>query len=255
MQRIPHDATKYRNNPVELVNIANRQRIGWLLDPYTKLLIPGNGANGSTAITDLTGKALTVIGNTNISTSQSIIGGSSIYFDGSGGYLSLADSDDWDFGSGDFTVDFWSFIPNASSPDWPCIMEIGITNNSIEIVQHVSGLLYGLAIKISGTWYKSLVALSSNTWQHLCFVRNGNNLKIFISGTQVGSTFNVTGVSVSSSGIITIGKNDSINSFDDYFNGYLSHIRISKGIARWTSNFTPPSKISDYYQMNNYIGA
>lgn len=258
MQRIPHDATKYRNNPVELMNIANRQRIGWLLDPYTKLLIPGNGTNGSTTITDLTGKTVTVSGNTNISTAQSIIGGSSIYFDGTGDYLSLADSADWDFGTGAFTIDFWMRYSSKASAE--TILGIVQDENNVLLVRFPSDSNnFNLLVVTGGSAtlnFSVLHSMIADTWYHIAVVRGWasgtNNFAITVNGSSIGST--TTSLTVPNySGSLYIGQDVGNN--NAAFHGYLSYIRISKDIARWTSNFTPPSKLSDYCQMNNYIGA
>ena len=79
------------------------------VDTYTKLLLHNNSNDSSTSFIDSsgTGKAVTANGDAKISASQSKFGGSSALFDGTGDYLSLADSDDWNFGSGDFTIDGW----------------------------------------------------------------------------------------------------------------------------------------------------
>src|SRR5690554_1699309 len=82
------------------------------VDPYfasVVLLLHGDGTDGSTTITDNSGSAHspTVNGNSQIDTAESQFGGASVLFDGSGDYLEYADSADWDFGTGDFTVEFW----------------------------------------------------------------------------------------------------------------------------------------------------
>lgn len=256
LQKIPHDVMKYRNNPVELLDISKRNRIGseYALTANTKLLITGAGENNSTTILDSTGKTITRAGDTKISTTQSIIGGSSIYFDGTGDYLSLADSADWDFGSGDFTIDFWvrftslpvhtakAFIYNHRY-DGSNLVEVSILNTS--------GTYYCVLDVYSGGSYTlnvtKQVSLSVDTWYHISLVRNGTSISFFIGGIIAGTstTTSVTLPNIAST--VNIGRwaGDGL-----YLNGYLSHLRITKGQALWTSNFTPPKYIS-----NNYIGA
>ncbi len=75
----------------------------------TKLLIQSNNTDGSKNIEDTSifGKEVTVNGDVQHSTGANKLGNTSLYFDGTGDYLHLNDSADWDFGSGDFTIDFW----------------------------------------------------------------------------------------------------------------------------------------------------
>jgi len=84
---------------------------------YTKLLLHADGSNGSTVFGDssLSAHGVTAYGNAKISTTQSKFGGSSAYFDGSGDYLGAGDSNDWDIGSADFTLDFWVRPSNVGS--------------------------------------------------------------------------------------------------------------------------------------------
>src|SRR3990167_5725818 len=75
-------------------------------DSYTQLLLHCDGVDAATTFTDEIGKAVTANGNAQIDTAQKKFGTASGLFDGTGDYLSLADSDDWNFGAGDFTIDF-----------------------------------------------------------------------------------------------------------------------------------------------------
>jgi hypothetical protein len=79
-----------------------------------------------------------------------------------------------------------------------------------------------------------------NTWYHVALVRSGNSWYIFQNGSQLGSTVTNSGAIQDYSGSVYIGK----YGFDKsplYFSGWLDEFRVSKGIARWTSNFTPPA--------------
>jgi len=80
----------------------------WTADSYTKLLLHFDGPDGSTVMQDSSGtnKVISAHGNAHIDASQHKFGSSSVYFDGDGDFLSIPDNDDWNFGSGDFTIDF-----------------------------------------------------------------------------------------------------------------------------------------------------
>jgi hypothetical protein len=97
---------------------------------------------------------------------------------------------------------------------------------------------------------------SLNTWYHFAVVRNGANLKCFINGSQIGSTYNIsTKILRNSTAFFTVGAStayDNESSWENYFNGYIDEARISKGIARWTSNFTPPTTAYGSDTLNDY---
>lgn len=186
-----------------------------------------------------TQKTVTANGNAQISTAQSKFGGASAYFDGTGDYLSIPDSDDWNYGSGDFTIECWirttsigtvqEIISQIDSGGYkPVYFAI---NSAGKIVLYASsnGTSYDIA---NGT--ASTSTLSTNTWYHIALVRNSNLFKVYLNGieeisvTSSSSLFNADGT-------LRIGSGNGGN----YFIGYIDEIRISKGIARWTSAFTP----------------
>jgi hypothetical protein len=94
------------------------------IDQFTTLMIHSNTYNGDTSFVDASPSAhpISVYGNTHNSTLQAKFGNSSIYFDGSGDYLNIANHNDWNFGDQDFTIDFW-VRPNRAGQSF--IMEFG----------------------------------------------------------------------------------------------------------------------------------
>jgi len=209
------------------------------LSPYTKLLLKTTG-DGS--ITDVTGKAVTVAGNTNISTAQSIIGGSSIYFDGSGDYLSLADSDDWFLDAGDFTIDAWVYF-NAytTNTNYPVFTQYVDNDNFLEFtIADGAPNMLRLFVRVGGlpkAYYLYNWSANINTWYHIAVSRVGSRINV----TIIQSVLTYSIPNLASNFYIGYSQRDAA-----YFNGYLSHIRITKGLARWTSNFTPPTTDAEY---------
>jgi len=170
-------------------------------------------------------------GNTQHDTAQSKIGGSSIYYDGSGDYLDL-DTNNLkmldSIGTGDFTIEFWIRYASVNSYQW---FIGGDTSNMFDIIQIPSNLRMILA----GTEYTFSHSPSTNTWYHYAVSRNNGSLRAFVNGTQIGTTQsssdNINGQSLIS------GKQFN----DQYqFNGWLDEIRLSNS-ARYTSNFTAPT--------------
>ena len=213
-------------------------------DSYTKALLHMDGSDGSTTFTDESGKTWTANGNAQIDTAQSKFGGASGLFDGSGDWLHTSDSEDFNVGSGNFTIDFW-LRRNVTGVQ----QYIAGQNDSSASASSFSFVFYTVvADKIrfqvysGGTAYniESTATISdTTTWHHVAGVRDGNVLRLFIDGTQEG-TVSVTGVTVNNStNQISIGRTGEYNG--GYLNGWIDEFRFSKGIARWTANFTPPT--------------
>ncbi|MDP2939998.1 MAG: LamG-like jellyroll fold domain-containing protein [Candidatus Omnitrophota bacterium] len=169
------------------------------------------------------------------------------------GYLSIPDSDNWNFGSGDFTIDFWVRFNTTPVDD----MFIAHTNNFTSLafyLQMASGGNLRFAYYSGGvTYYKEFPwSPSANTWYHVALVRTGNNLMAFVDGTQIGSTLTITGSIDDSTDLLYIAAFNNSGSPIAFLNGWLDELRISKGIARWTENFSPPTE--EYTSsLQNYV--
>jgi hypothetical protein len=83
-------------------------------------------------------------------------------------------------------------------------------------------------------------SLSLNTWYHVAVSREGNVHRLFLNGTLEGST--TQSYNVSSTSVSYIGTNQyALGASNRSFYGYIQDFRVSKYLARYTSNFTPPS--------------
>lgn len=212
------------------------------LDPYfpsVSLLLPMDGTNGSTAFTDASsnGVAITRSGNAQISTAQSKFGGSSALFDGTTDYLSAAASSLFALFAGNFTVEFWVYATNTTNNQTLVLLgtsdsergNISIVSNLIVLFTTTGG---SGATRISGT------APSANTWAHVAWVRSGTTSYLFLNGTSLGTATSVP----YPSGNMQVGIGaTSVASGVNCLNGYIDDLRITKGVARYTSNFTPPA--------------
>jgi hypothetical protein len=208
------------------------------LDAYTSLLIRGNGFNNSTYITDNSfwPKSITVSGDAKISTTQSKFNGSSLYFDGNGDYLSIPDSDDFAFGSEDFTIEGWIYPTNANPI--LCSQVDSINDLWQFYAQDNNTLLWyvrsgGVTITdVEATWTPL-----QNTWQHLACVRLSGAVSIYVNGVKLTLTSNSgAGATVPN---LSTPLNIGLKYGSIYHAGYMSDVRISKGIARYTADFTP----------------
>jgi hypothetical protein len=225
--------------------------------PYVTLLLHCDGANNSTTFTDTSyrGNTITASGNAKISTTQSKFGGSSAYFDGNGDYLQLNDSEYFNFGSGDFTFEVWIY-PTA----------LPSTGYYFSLISQRSTFTSGYSFSLelfptgipslgisnsgsgqSGTYaYVSGTAVTANTWTHLAVTRASGTLRMFQNGVITGTNSNANFSIYNSTANIKIGAFDAPAWSNSYYTGYMDDLRITKGIARYTSGFTPPDAQFEY---------
>jgi len=195
-----------------------------------------------------TGKTVTARGNAQIDTAQSQFGGASGLFDGNGDYLSTPDSADWAFGSGDFTIDFWVRFSSLTNEQmfasqvvdgnnfWWVYKSSNADGNKLWMDFRIGSVTKGRYI-MTNAWNCAI-----NTWYHLAFVRYGAIGLIFIDGvsqTLTESTAFGTKDVGNVAALLEIGRYNL--GAADYLYGWLDEFRVSKGVARWTSNFTPPT--------------
>lgn len=202
------------------------------------LLLHMDGDDNSTTFTDvsLSPKSVSPNGGVKISTAQSKFGGASAYFDGNGDMLSLPSSEAWDFGSSDFTIEMWVYLLSHGSPQ----PATGYNHYFTVVDQNTFGFKssssngYYLYAN-SATQVQTSSAPMLNTWQHIALVRNGTSLKIYIDGLEAGSSTIASNTTYGSNSIAYIGSGWS----GEFLHGYIDEFRITKGIARYTSNFAP----------------
>ena len=180
-------------------------------------------------------------------------GGTSIYFDGSGDYLNLRNTADLAFGTGDFTIEMWVCIAgnsavnpegnrnaamassiNASAPTG---IEFNLLGNG-----SVTGTGLSFANWVGGTQYliSASSSISQNVWHHFAVVRSAGTTTLYVDGVSIGS--GVLGNQTINPALPLRFGQQAHGSFPHDFNGYMDDIRITKGVARYTSNFTPPTR-------------
>jgi hypothetical protein len=197
-----------------------------------------NFTNGG--ITDATAKnVLETLGDAKISTAQSKFGGSSIAFDGTGDYLvsSPTATDLYAFGGGDFTIEMWIYFNVVNTIQCVYDSRPASTQGNYPLIYLNSDGTIRLWVDSADRITSSV--LSSSTWYHVAVSRSGTSTRLFINGTQSGSTYTDSTSYLNASGRPWIG----INAFNTTqgLNGYIDDLRITKGIARYTSNFTAPT--------------
>jgi hypothetical protein len=212
-------------------------------DPYFSsvvLLLHCDGTNGATSATDYSNSAhsITFYGNAQLSDTSPKFGTAAVLFDGSGDYIQAPDSADWDFGTGDFTIEFWyKSTTNTSDPG----TFVSQYNGNGFTFRWYLGALYMLngatTIATGGSWTPT-----TGVWYHIAACRSGTSLRLFVDGTQSGSTAtssdNITGSNLP----LELGCMPYSGGHIFPLNGRLDDVRITKGVARYTANFTAPTE-------------
>ena len=225
-----YSGTSYTVPTAPLTNITN-----------TSLLLNFTNAG----ISDATGRNnLETVGDAKISTAQSKWGGGSMYFDGTGDYLQSIPTPDLELGSGDYTVECWINISAAAS--YGGIVgkgPVGALTNTTWIIEF-SGSANTLSVFIynannSAYIINGTTNVKTSTWIHVALTRSGNNTRLFINGTQEGSTY-TSGYTISAGNNLYVGGGYFAPSTRT-ITGYLQDLRITRGYARYTANFTPPT--------------
>jgi hypothetical protein len=200
------------------------------------LLIHGDGSGSN--FVDLSGspKTITAYGNATQSSDQSKWGGKSIYLDGSGDYLTIPVSSAFEFGTSDFSIEFWARL--SSGNNWQRVIGLGQGANA-------NGPYTAWSVALSGNYvrfyrfddneylYDANVQLSQAQWYHIAVTRASGVLKIFVDGTEVGSWSGVNGVSLNRRNEDPVYIGRVIGGMGDaYFSGYIDDLRVTKGVAR-----------------------
>jgi hypothetical protein len=155
------------------------------------------------------------------------------YFDGTGDYLTIPTNDAFTFGTGDFTIEGWMYLGATSSFT---LFDNRTGTTSLHPVIYSTGT--NLAVYVAGANIITGSALVTNQWYHIALVKLSGSTKLYVNGVQSGSTY-TDGNSYATSGTVGIGGGLSAGNLTT---GYLSNVRVVKGVAIYTGNFTPPTR-------------
>ena len=179
----------------------------------------------------------------------------SVFFDGTDDFMSLDGSSDFAFGTGDFAIEFWVYFNAGSfssdSVD-PNLIDFrpDSTNGAYPSIQYdtsANNLRYyvNTANRIDGG------QLSDQTWYHIALEREGTSTKMYVNGSQVGSTYSdSTDYLVGANRPVIACQGHDTSNNNRRLDGYISNLRICKGHAVYKSNFTPPTKELDVHPQS-----
>lgn len=228
---------------------GNSSCIGDPYASYTKVFLKMNGSNGSTTFTDEASHIFTASGDAQISTAQHITNGASALFDGTLDFISSPDSADYDL-TATFTVEAWIRLNSLPARikaiagnehvgyDWSG------WNFTVNDTNKLS--FYAASSKIVVT---SSSTLSTNQWYHVAASGDGSTIRLFIDGTQVGSVASTASNADAYGNALRVGSLKVYNDGADFsFPGYIDNFRLTKGLARYTSSFTPSASFYTPYE-------
>lgn len=228
---------------------------GGVTDPYNDYvvcLLKGAGTNGGTTFTDTrTARTWTRTGTgITTTTAESVFGGSSIRFvTGSGDYLASDTHTDFGFHTMDYTCEVWYKFNTLNGAQQKYLIELrnaGVSAFPLVYLgsDNVMRVYYNGSIVITGS------AVTTGTWYHIALSRVSGVTRLFRNGVQQGSNWTDTNRYERFTRII-LGKAADNLGGSEQTDGWLNDFRITKGIGRYSSNFTPPAAYFD----NNAAGA
>lgn len=221
--------------------------------PYNVWITPWLLIHADSSIADDSWNGKSITNNwVTLNTSQSKFWLWSMYFNGSS-YLSLADSEDWNFWSWDFTIDGWFYQSSItgnrriiSQQDWSC--------NYFSLYSSVSwdGKLWWQTWNgtCAGSNITSSINPTINSWNHFAIVRISSNFYMYLNWVQVWSSVVSWFSNTNFASTLEIGR---YAWWSEYFQGYLDDIRITKWLARWTSDFTPPAWPASVWRVDSML--
>jgi hypothetical protein len=203
------------------------------------LLLHMDGTNGSTTFTDSSSNGLTVTanGNTQVSTTTPKWGTGSASFDGNTDWLSLTPATLLQFPA-DFTLEGWFYLNSTAQ------MAGGSSSSDSNTLafrfnENQAGNL-GFSLNGTTVFSSTAAGITTSTWQHVAISRSGTNTRMFVDGVQKGSTNTSWSGTFRMDIIGTFFFNG--NRYAGYdFDGKIDDLRITKGVARYTANFTAPT--------------
>lgn len=233
------------------------------------LLLHCNGTDGATTFADdgPIGHTVTAVGGAQVDTAQSKFGGASALTDASGDRLTVPYAASLGLATGDFTLECWvRFSLPANSVSSAVLL--AQTHSSYYhpwflIANAPGGPYYTLSLVCYSDANALVVNITHGTqlykdiWYHVAATRSGNTFRVFVNGASPVSASTAAALK-SSSDAITVG---ALGSYGSRHRGWLDDIRITKGVARYTAAFAPPSAefegggLAGYLQIGGPLGA
>lgn len=207
-------------------------------DAYTKLLLhlDNNTTDASASARSIS----STVGSPTFSTSPVKFGSHCLNLNGSSAYR-WADSADFTFDT-DITIDLWIYTTSVSGEKFICGHTIANESIPSFYISRSGTQIVFACFSSDGSGYAGPQGgtIAINTWYHICatYQSSTNRTKLFVNGAQVGGTVTLPAAPYNTTGDFGVG---AFGSAAAYWIGYIDEFRFSRGILRWTANFTPPT--------------
>ena len=178
-------------------------------------------------------------GNASGSNTQQLFSSSTMKFDGNGDYILLREGFPIPSG-GSFTIEAWA-RPSAWSSSMTALFAFNAKSSGTNVLLYTSqGINYG-----DSNYYSGSAPLTLNVWNHIAVTYDGTNLKSYVNGTLRTTNAYTPVVTLEDCTFVLGAEFDGGNAGapGNYFNGYIQDVRVSTGLVRYTSNFTPPTAL------------
>ena len=224
------------------------------------LALPMNGSDGGTTFTDShatikgsgSAKTITAYGDAQTRTINDNYYGSSGFFDGSGDYLASTETDIGNFGTGDFTVEYWC-KNNSTQPSPNYSPQVGTladttpggtwrvgtfqSNGKLTLATH-DGTNFG------DVTFNS-INYNDDVWHHFCVQRSSGTVTAYVDGVSIGTA--TVNTNFNATKPLQIGREGYSPT---YYSGYIQDLRIYKGTAKYSGNFVVPRRTTNGFHLN-----
>jgi hypothetical protein len=219
----------------------------WSSDPYYSSVSLLLHFNGDLTDSSSSPKTITAYGDA-VATGSAKFGSGSLALDGTGDYVSTPYSSAFDLSTGDWTVECWAYASTLATSNDAGRQIFAVNGDSSQLAQSrvvvlANGSIYNLSAVSTSDWANTSLApagtINTGAWYHIAAVRYGSQFILYVNGVNVlsysysGSIYNF-----SSPTLIGFCSGASATS---YWAGMIDEFRVTKGIARYTANFTPTS--------------
>lgn len=178
---------------------------------------------------------LSTVGNVSTNSVTKKYGTGSLYFDGTGDYLTMTGQPEYAFGTGDFTIECWVNATNFSNT--MCLYDSRPAADGAYITLYVEAPAGTVGLWVNGVGRIMTAAIPANTWVHVALVRASGTTRIYINGAQSGSSYTDSTSYLNPVSRPVIGGGGTLGT--QQFIGYMDNLRVYRGYAKYTSSFTP----------------
>lgn len=213
----------------------------------TSIIASFDGTDEATTFTseDQFAQTATFVGTAKLDDAATKFGVTSLLLDGNSDLVTFPDSDVYSFDDFDFTIEAWVYFNTVT--DFSLVSSYnsnGVNDRgwafrrnggALDFIWSTNGT--DIFEQEFGTWTPT-----TGTWYHVAMVRKGDTIRGFVDGVQLGSNFSFTDTIFDAGEPLRVGAISGGSGLTLYLNGRVEDLRITKGVARYIDDFTPPTE-------------